>query len=75
MCNHVFCLPCIIKTFNAGQCVTYLEECPVCRKTFFFVPRAEEHLNAIATRFRARRGMQIAPVESANSRPFDKYLI
>lgn len=75
MCNHVFCLPCILKKFAEGKVDTYLEECPECTETIFFAPRPEVQLNVITSQLRLEQGMQAAPVEPIASNPFEAYLI
>ena len=76
MCPHVFCLRCILKSFADRWKDTYLEECPQCGTTIFGVPRRDVGFNAITSRLRSERGMEVAPAEGpCPGNPFDLYQI
>jgi hypothetical protein len=76
MCDHIFCLPCLLEKFDKGDpSTTYLEKCPVCRKAILFVPRPEEKLNVFTVKLCAEQGMPSLPVDPPTLNPFHKYSI
>lgn len=76
MCEHIFCLPCLLERFDMGDpSTTYLEECPVCRKTILVVPMPEERLNQFTAKIRERQGMPSPFLDPICLNPFDKYAI
>jgi hypothetical protein len=76
MCEHIFCLPCLLERFDKGDpSTTYLEKCPVCGDTIFFAPRPEGHLNAFTAELREKQGMPSPSFDPPCLNPFDKYTI
>lgn len=76
MCEHIICLPCLLERFDKGDPSTaYLQKCPVCEETIYFVPKPEETLSAYTAALRVKQGMPSPSLDPHNLNPFHKYTI
>ena len=78
MCPDIFCLSCIIKTFECGGYESWSEQCPLCEMMILGRPMPDAQLTAITNGLRAERGMETAaplPDGFDGFNPFNKYQV